>query len=191
MNAIHNRFCSSRWWSRRVEDKVLPWGLDGLELGDDVLEVGPGFGATTRQLARKLGTGRLTALELEEDYCRSLRGELGDAVQVIQGNATTLPFADSRFSAVLCFAVLHHIPRREQQDRMFAETARVLKPGGVFAGTDSVGMGWLFKLIHVGDTLLPTDPDELPQRLRNAGLSRPLIDRVGGSFRFRAHKPLI
>jgi ubiquinone/menaquinone biosynthesis C-methylase UbiE len=191
VNAIHNAFCSSRWWSRRVEDELVPWGLDGVELGDDVLEVGPGFGATTRQFARKLKTGRLTALELDEEYCRRLSGKLGSAVEVVQGNATALPFADQRFSAVLCFQMLHHIPLREQQDQMFAETARVLRPGGVFAGTDSVGTGWLFKLSHIGDTLLPTEPDELPQRLRDAGLAGPLINRVGGAFRFRAHKPLI
>ena len=40
-----------------------------------------------------------------------------------------------------------------QQDRAFAEIARVLRPGGTFAGTESVGTGWLFRLIHVGDTL--------------------------------------
>jgi ubiquinone/menaquinone biosynthesis C-methylase UbiE len=190
VNVIHNLFCSSRWWSRRVEDKLVPWGLDGVELGDDVLEVGPGFGATTRQLTRKLGTGRLTVLELDEDYCHRLSSKLSDTVKVVQGNATTLPFADNRFSAVLCFTMLHHIPLREQQDQMFAETVRVLRPGGVFAGTDSVGTGWLFKLIHIGDTLLPTEPDELPQRLQDAGLAGPLINRAGGMFRFRAYKPL-
>lgn len=42
--------------------------------------------------------------------------ELGDAVRAMQGNATTLPFADGRFSAVLCFKMLGHIPLREQQD---------------------------------------------------------------------------
>ncbi len=31
----------------------------------------------------------------------------------------------------------------------------------------------LFRVIHVGDTLLPIDPAELPDRLRTAGLERP------------------
>lgn len=189
MNAIHNLLCSSRWWARRVEDKLVPWGLAGVQLGDDVLEVGPGFGATTRLLARGVAAGHLTVLELDQGYCRRLRRELGDAVQVVQGDATALPFADGRFSAVLCFTMLHHIQRREQQDRMFAEAARVLRPGGVFAGTDSVGTGWLFQLIHLGDTLLPIEPAELPPRLREAGLHEPQIERAEGSFRFRAHKP--
>jgi 16S rRNA A1518/A1519 N6-dimethyltransferase RsmA/KsgA/DIM1 with predicted DNA glycosylase/AP lyase activity len=110
VNAIHNLLCSSRWWSRRVEKGLVPWGVSGLELGDDVLDVGPGFGATTSVLAQKLGpeTARLTALELDEGYCRRLRSELGDAAEVVQGDATVLPFDDSRFSAVLCFTMLHH-----------------------------------------------------------------------------------
>jgi ubiquinone/menaquinone biosynthesis C-methylase UbiE len=170
VNTIHNLLCSSRWWARRVEDELVPWGVRGVELGDEVLEVGPGFGATTRLLARRLAPARLTALELDEGYCQRLRRDLGEAVEVVQGDASELPFDDDRFSSVLCFTMLHHIPQRERQDKAFAEVARVLRPGGVFAGTDSVGSGRLFKLIHVGDTLLPIAPQEMPRRLqRGAG----------------------
>jgi ubiquinone/menaquinone biosynthesis C-methylase UbiE len=186
MNAIHNRLCSSRWWAGRVEQKLIPWGLEGVELGDEVLEIGPGFGATTRLLAQR--RGRLTVLELDERYCAQLRSELDGSVSVDQGDATAMPYDDGRFSSVVCFTMLHHIPAAGDQDRVFAEVARVLRPGGTFAGTDSVGTGWLFKLIHVGDTLLPIDPDRLPARLREAGLTEPNVERVDGTFRFRARK---
>ena len=186
MNRIHNILCSSGWWATRVQDKLIPWGLKGVELGDDVLEIGPGFGATTRELAGM--PGRLTALELEPRYCERLRAELGDRVDVVQGDATSLPFADGRFSAVICFTMLHHIPERSGQDRVFGEVARVLRPGGTFAGTDSIGTGALFKLIHVGDTLLPIDPDEMPARLEAAGLEDAEVTRVENSFRFRARR---
>ena len=188
MNPIHDVICSSRWWSRRVEHDLIPWALRDVDLGDDVLEIGPGFGATTRLLVRERGARQLTVVELEERYCRKLRDVLGDAVTVIQANAVQLPFDDGRFSAVVCFTMLHHIPVREEQDRVLGEVARVLRPGGTFAGTDSVGTGLLFKLIHIGDTLLPIDPDELPTRLRAAGLSEPDVRRADGTFRFRALK---
>ena len=84
--------------------------------------------------------------------------------------------------------MLHHIPVRSQQDRAFGEVARVLRPGGTFAGTDSIGTGKLFKLIHLGDTLLPIDPDEMPARLEAAGLEDVKIKRVENSFRFRARR---
>jgi len=41
MNRLHGVICSSGWWARSVEQELLPWGLSGLQLGDDVLEVGP------------------------------------------------------------------------------------------------------------------------------------------------------
>ena len=186
MNRIHNLICSSSWWDRRVERDLIPWGLSGLDLGEDVLEMGPGLGATTRLLAR--GDYRLTALELDQSYCERLQRELGPEISVVRGDATLLPFESGRFSAVVCFTMLHHIADGELQDRVFAEVSRVLRSGGLFAGTDSVGTGLLFRLIHVGDTLKPIDPDALPQRLRSAGFAEPQVDRSNGSFRFRARK---
>jgi SAM-dependent methyltransferase len=185
VNAVHNVICSSGWWARRVEKELLPWGLKGCELGDDVLEIGPGFGATTRVLARQLP--KLTVLELDAGYCERLRRSLGERVDVVQGDATRLPFEDGRFSAAICFTMLHHIPSAQLQDRVFSEVARVLRPGGLFAGTDSLGTGSLFKLIHVGDILRPIDPDTLPARLESAGLRDARVSRGGRSFRFSAH----
>jgi SAM-dependent methyltransferase len=188
MNAIHNVVCSSSWWSRRVERELVPWALDGLELGEHVLEIGPGFGATTRLLARR--PIALTVLELDGRYCQRLRDALGESVTVVQGDATELPFEDGRFSSVLSFTMLHHIPSRQLQDRAFSEAGRVLLPGGTFAGTDSVGTGPLFKLIHIGDTLNLLDPAELPERLGKAGLVDAAVDRASQSIRFRAAKRL-
>jgi ubiquinone/menaquinone biosynthesis C-methylase UbiE len=187
MNVAHNLICSSDRWARRVEHELVPWGLDGVELGDDVLEIGPGFGATTRLLAAK--TPRLSVLELSGRYCERLRGALGNTVDITQGDATEMPYDDDRFSAVICFTMLHHLDPPVLQDRAFGEVTRVLRPGGTFAGTDSLGTGWLFKLIHVGDTLAPIDPERLPARLRGAGLGDPYVDRGGRSLRFRASKP--
>ena len=188
MNLAHALVCSSGWWARTAEHKLLPWGLAGVDLGDRVLEVGPGFGATTRVLAR--GSGSLTVVELSESYCKRLRRKLGDDVEVVHADATAMPFADDRFSAVVCFTMLHHVPSREQQDRLLSEVSRVLRPGGLIAGTDSLGTGRAFKLLHVRDTLVPVAPVELPARLERAGLAEPRVETAGGSFRFRARKPL-
>jgi len=188
VNKAHNLICSSRWWARSVEQDVLPWGLSSVDLGDDVLEVGPGFGATTRVLARR--PGRLSVLELERHYCERLRRELGDGIDVVEGDATQMPFPDDRFSAAVCFTMLHHVPSPQLQDRVLAEVLRVLRPGGVFAGTDSFDGGLVFKLIHIGDTLAPLDPRTLPDRLQAAGFRHPKVDTSSRrTFRFRAFKP--
>jgi ubiquinone/menaquinone biosynthesis C-methylase UbiE len=184
MNLAHNLLCSSAGWARRVERDLIPWGLEGVELGDDVLEIGPGFGATTRLLATRVR--KLSVLEISERYCARLRAELGDRVQVTRGDATKLPYADGRFSAVVCFTMLHHIDSPQLQDRAFAEVARVLRPGGRFAGTDSIGAGLKFKLIHIGDTLTLVGPGALPARLQAAGLASPQVDTSERSIRWRA-----
>ena len=190
MNRVHNLLCSSQWWSRRAEHELVPFGVDGVKLGDDVLEIGPGFGATTRVLAGQVD--RLSVVELDPGYCERLRAELGNGsggVNVVQGDGTQLPFPDGRFSAVLCFTMLHHIPTAAQQDQAFGEVTRVLRPGGTFAGADSIGTGWLFHAIHVGDTLNLIDPGSLPARLSAAGLSVDEVKRGRRSFRWRAVKP--
>ncbi|HTA13818.1 MAG TPA: class I SAM-dependent methyltransferase [Solirubrobacteraceae bacterium] len=188
MNRVHALICSSGWWKGSVERKLLPWALRGLDLGDDILEIGPGFGATTEVLARR--SGRLSVVELEQSYCERLRRELGERVTVVQADATTMPFEDARFSSVVCFTMLHHLPSPAMQDRLLGEVSRVLRPGGLFAGTDSLGTGPLFKLIHIGDTLVPVGPDGMARRIESAGLRGAQVDRGGRSFRFRAHKPL-
>jgi ubiquinone/menaquinone biosynthesis C-methylase UbiE len=50
----------------------------------------------------------------------------GANVEVVNADATDLPFPDGRFSAALSFTMLHHI--RLAADRLFAEVARVLRP---------------------------------------------------------------
>jgi SAM-dependent methyltransferase len=191
VNAVHNVICSSGWWSRRVEHELLPWGLAGCELGDDVLEIGPGFGATSRVLARR--PGRLNIIELDQGYVERLKRELGERADVVHGDATEMPFPDGRFSGAACFTMLHHIPSRELQDRLFREVFRVLRPGGTFAGTDSLATGLVFKVIHIGDTLMPVDPESLPARLAAAGFAETRVSQSmrssGRSFKFSARKP--
>lgn len=187
MNRVHNLICSSGWWARSVERELLPWALAGVELGDEVLEFGPGFGATTRVLADR--PGRLSVLELDHAYCRRLRAELGSAVSVDEGDATQMPFQDGSFTGVVCFTMLHHIPSGELQDRALHEAARVLRPGGVFAGSDSIGRGALFRAIHIGDTLNLIDPDGMPDRLGGAGFEQVQVQRSERSFRWSAVKP--
>ncbi len=54
-----------------VEDELLPWVLQDHQLGDDLLEVGPGPGLTT-DILRRL-SARVTAAELDEDLAEKLR----------------------------------------------------------------------------------------------------------------------
>jgi SAM-dependent methyltransferase len=191
VNRVHHLYCASRPWARRIERQILPWGLEGVDLGDDVLEIGPGLGATTRVLARR--PVKLTAIELEHSSAERLRSEFAPEVDVIEADATDMPLPDDRFSAVTCFTMLHHVPSPELQDRVLAEARRVLRPGGTFAGTDSLGGGLAFRLLHIGDTFVRVAPETLPDRLRQAGFEDPQVETAGEgnhtAMRFRARKP--
>lgn len=92
------------------------------------------------------------------------------------------------FDGVVCFTMLHHIRSTELQNKLFVEVARVLRPGGVFAGTDSLESR-VMRLIHLFDTLVLVDPETLPRRLTAAGFENVQVDVNPYAFRFRAWKP--
>lgn len=186
MNWYHRWLCASEGWARGVADQMLPWALDGVDLGPEVLEVGPGYGATTRVLTERVP--RLTAVEIDPALARRLRRLLDGRAEVLVGDGTALPLPDGTFTGVTCHTMLHHVPTPALQDRLFAEAHRVLRPGGVFAGSDSQ-LSLRFRLIHLGDTMVVVDPATLPARLEAAGFRDVTVDAIPGRrVRFRARK---
>jgi SAM-dependent methyltransferase len=91
-------------------------------------------------------------------------------VDVVLGDAAALDFDDDRFTGAASFHMLHHIAPAAQQDRVLAELARVLAPGGVLVAADGVYSEGS-AAFHEGDTYNPIDPDGLPGRLRQAGFA--------------------
>jgi SAM-dependent methyltransferase len=159
--------CDSAEWRAAVRDVIIPWAVGEVDLGDDVLEIGPGYGATTDVFAALLP--RLTSVEIDAGLAGRLHDRYaGTHVEVVVGDATELAFPDGRFSAAVCFSMLHHVPSAELQDRLFAEAARVLRPGAPIVAVDSVESEGL-RAFHDGDTYQPIDPATLPARLDGAG----------------------
>lgn len=187
MNRVHHWICSSGHWRKTIEGRV-PWVVGNTELGPDVLEVGPGPGLTTDLLRSK--TKQLTALELDAVLAQKLALRLrGTNVEVVKGDATAMPFPNGRFSGAVSFTMLHHVPSPELQDKLLREVRRVLRPGGVFVGSDSL-QGLLMRLIHIGDTLVPVDPETFGTRLEAAGFEVLGVEKSTGAFRFHARRPL-
>src|SRR6476620_8333193 len=96
MNRYHRRCCRSPGWSAFMAGTVLPHALDGIDLGPRVLELGPGYGASTRPLAARARS--LTVLEYDPLLAARLRTELG-SVRVVHGDATGMGFGAGSFSA--------------------------------------------------------------------------------------------
>ena len=167
MNLVHRLCCSSDYWAKTVEQKLLPWVLRDVELGDATLEIGPGYGANLRALA---GKTKLTAVEIDEPMANRLVNKYGDRARILQGDGTDLELPDSEFDSVVCFTMLHHVPTPALQDQMFSEVFRVLQPGGAFAGSDGVPSR-VFSMMHIGDTCNPADPATMADRLRRVGFT--------------------
>lgn len=186
MNRIHQWLCRSDRWRTTIRQRV-PWVLGSTDLGSNVLELGPGPGLSTDVL--RISVTRLTALEIDPKLASALTARLrGSNVEVIEGNATGMPFADSEFSGAASFTMLHHVPSRELQDKVLREVFRVLKPGGFFVGSDSL-RSWSMRIIHIGDTLVLVDPDTFGTRMQAAGFEVLEVQKNAQSFRFRARRP--
>lgn len=186
MNAKHLELCSSAEWAETIEQHILPWVLEGLDLGDDVLEVGPGPGRTTDVLARL--APRLTAIEVDPSLAEPLAARVPAHVEVICADGTAMPLPDGRFSAALSLTMLHHVPTPALQDALFAEVARVLRPGAVFAGEDSLDSDD-FRALHNDDICVPLDPAALADRLEAAGFEQVRVDTNSYAVRWRAARP--
>lgn len=104
-----------------------------LQRGESVLDVGCGTGVFLPGLAALVGSeGRVVGLDhspafLEESQKRLADASLSDQVELVEGDAHNLPFADATFDAAHCERVLMHL-----QDPALAirEMQRVVRPGG-------------------------------------------------------------
>ncbi|HEV8574816.1 MAG TPA: class I SAM-dependent methyltransferase [Dehalococcoidia bacterium] len=188
MNILHRRYCRSDSWRQAVHHGMLPWVLGEIDLGANVLEIGPGPGVTTDWLRERVPA--LTCIEIDRKLADALKARLnGTNVTVVEGDATAMPFPDQAFDFAVCFTMLHHVPSRDLQDRLLAETLRVLKPGALFTGSDSTP-SLRFRLFHVFDTCVPADPETFAARLEAAGFIDAQVVRQPqyNTFKFSARK---
>lgn len=187
MNRFHRWYCRTGHWRHTIQDQILPWVLRDADLGDNVLEIGPGPGLTTDVLAHRAKD--LTAVEIDTELAARLRDRFaGTNVTVKQGDATAMPFVNGTFTGAVSFTMLHHVPSPDLQDQILREVRRVVRPGGTFAGSDSRSSR-VFRLAHVADTMVLVDPDTFAGRLEAAGFSDVEVEVKKGAFRFRSTVP--
>jgi ubiquinone/menaquinone biosynthesis C-methylase UbiE len=102
------------------------------EPGERILEIGPGVGYYTLDMAQSVGIeGKVEIFDLQQEFldhvmARAAEGNLTNVVPT-QGDATALPYEDDSMDAVVLTAVLGEIPDPVTALR---QIQRVLKPGG-------------------------------------------------------------
>jgi len=186
MNENHARVCSSPEWAAHLQTDILPLLTEHAELGEDMLEIGPGPGAATEWLRHRVK--RLKVLEIDATAAETLAKRYeGSNVEVIVGDATRLSWPDGSFDSVGSFTMLHHVPTQALQNEILAEALRVLKPGGALIASDSMASDGLHHF-HEGDTYNPIDPGTVVTRLQTLGFG-PLTVMIDDRLQFVARKP--
>jgi ubiquinone/menaquinone biosynthesis C-methylase UbiE len=102
------------------------------EPGERLLEIGPGTGYYTLDLAEWVGPdGRVDVFDIQREMLDHTMGRASEReitnVTPTEGDARELPYEDDAFGAVVLTTVLGEIP---DQDAALREVARVLGPGG-------------------------------------------------------------
>lgn len=186
MNENHAKLCPSPEWATHIQDEVLPVVTEHEDLGSDLLEIGPGPGAATEWLRHRVK--HLTALDIDEEAAAKLAARFaGTNVEVVTGSATAIGYPDGSFDSVASFTMLHHIPTAAGQNKLLAEALRVLRPGGVLVGSDSLPSDGLHHF-HADDTYNPIEPSTLLVRLQTLGFDKITI-WVDYMLKFTARKP--
>jgi SAM-dependent methyltransferase len=139
----------------------------GLKPGDRVIDMGCGAGRHAFEMYRR----GADVIAFDQD---------ADELDIKEGDALALPFADGEFDRVVASEVLEHIPADIQA---ISELARVLRPGGTMAVTVP---RWLPEMIcwkisddyhnNPGGHIRIYSDTELIGKLRNAGLVYEGID---------------
>jgi len=114
-----------------------------LQDDDRILEAGCGLGRVLKHYHRR--GRRIIGLEYDAFCLQTLHRE-DPTLALLRGSITDLPFPDGAFDVVMAFGVIGHI--EDALDRALGESARVLRPGGLLAGSlclDNLGraiQGW-------------------------------------------------
>src|ERR1700745_2938500 len=99
MNENNAKLMPSPEWAAHIQDEVLPQATAGVELGTDLLELGPGPGAATEWVRHR--AARRVAVEREEGAAGRLAARFaGTNVEVVHADATVLGYPDASFDTV-------------------------------------------------------------------------------------------
>jgi demethylmenaquinone methyltransferase/2-methoxy-6-polyprenyl-1,4-benzoquinol methylase len=153
-----------------------------LPAGGHVVDVATGTGLVAAELVRR--GHRVTGVDRSPGMLTEARRRFGDAVELVEASAESLPFADASFDHLTVTYLLRYVADPEAT---MAELARVVRPGGIVASLEFGVPGGIARPLWdlYVDLGLPLAGRVLGRGWREVG------DFLGGSIRaFWAEHPL-
>lgn len=145
-NIYDDTLTQNKWWSK-LYISVFWGGVDDIEIASRILDMIPddfsgkildvpvGSAVFTYQKYRALNHADITCLDYSDDMLSMAKKRFEDMglsnITCVQGDVGDLKFEDGVFDVLLSMNGFHAFP---DKDAAFFETARVLKPGGIFCG---------------------------------------------------------
>ena len=176
-------------WALPFYDLIVKW-LGGeaarkelldqalLQPGQRILDVGCGTG--TMAIAVKRATQQVEVIGIDPDpkalrRARDKAVKAGVSIQLDQGFADELPYADASFDRVFSSFMFHHLPA-EDRSKALRAMRRVLKTGGSlhlvdFEGPEDGRPTFLQRLFHHSDRLKDNSERRVLELMREAGFA--------------------
>ena len=124
-----------------------------------ILDVATGSGRTLKQLRGAFSEEKIIGLDLSDSYLKEASRYIsdlnGDLIELIKGNAESLPFEDNSLQAVTCVYLFHELPRTVRE-KVLKEFNRVLEPSGVLVLADSIQINDSPEFISIMDNFHKT-----------------------------------
>jgi SAM-dependent methyltransferase len=176
-------------WQRKLSEcpegtarRLAVFKALAIKTGQSILDLGCGGGHLVRDVALAVGdSGRVVGLDASKDQLSSAATVCPglSAVDLVEGDATDMPFDDGEFDGLASIQTLEYIP---DVDRAIREARRVLKPGAKAALVSVLWDHWRF---HGAEPVLNNKmhdvwrnhcshqmlPSELPGKLEAAGFA--------------------
>ena len=160
-----------------LHDRLTAAALERCPAPQRVLDMGCGFGKSTKPFYEELGEGKVEGIDLSAPCLRLAARDAPSTARYRQVDATKTDYPDASFDLVTSTMLLHELPPPEVE-RVLAESARLLKPGGRMVHLDFLPSADPFdRLVHFGHARRNNEPYmeplagmDLPALMKKLGL---------------------